>query len=315
MEKKTRAFRVEYLLMLIAALFWALGHPFGKIALREVHPFQLGAVNLIAGFIVLLIFLAVTGRLKEIFKLPGRDLFSSLFLGVFGFFLYQILTFSALSRIPASMNAVLISTNVVFIVIFSAIFLKEKIQLYKAAGIVLAFAGVLFVTFNTGFSVESNVNLIGCLFSICAVISFTLYSIFGKHVLSRNDPLIVSTLAIFSGAVLLTLLTLFTQGFHTLRGISAHTWVIMIMLGVTMIGTSYPLYFTCLKRMPASHVSIYIYMTPVFAVILSLIILKERFAWLFWLGTVLVLSGIVVASFFTGRSPAVENSGTGSTDR
>ena len=50
MGKKERAFRVEYLLMLIAALFWALGHPFGKIALREVHPFQLGAFNLIVGF-------------------------------------------------------------------------------------------------------------------------------------------------------------------------------------------------------------------------------------------------------------------------
>jgi drug/metabolite transporter (DMT)-like permease len=306
MEKKGRAFRVEYLFMLIAALFWALGHPFGKIALREVHPFQLGAFNLIAGFFSLLIFLAVTGRLKEIFKLPGRDLFSSLFLGVFGFFLYQIMTFSALSRIPASMNAVLVSTNVVFIVIFSAIFLKERIQLYKIAGIVLAFAGVLFVTFNTGFSIESNVNLIGCLFSICAVISFTLYAIFGKHVLSRNDPLIVSTLAIFSGAVLLTLMTLFTQGFQTLGSASVQTWAIMIMLGVTMIGTSYPLYFTCLKRMPASHVSIYIYMTPVFAVILSLVILKERFSWLFWLGTVLVLSGIVIASFFSGKSAATE---------
>jgi drug/metabolite transporter (DMT)-like permease len=302
MKKNGRVFRSEYLLMLIAALFWALGHPFGKIALREVHPFQLGAFNLIAGFFSLLIFLAVTRRLKELFKLPFRDLLSSLFLGVFGFFLYQILTFSALSRIPASMNAVLISTNVVFILIFSAIFLKEKIQLYKIAGIVLAFAGVLFVTFNTGFSAGPNVNLLGCIFSICAVISFTLYSIFGKHVLSRNDPLIVSTLAIFSGAVLLTLMTLFTEGFQTLSGVGAQTWVIMIMLGVTMIGTSYPLYFTCLKRMPASHVSIYIYMTPVFAVILSLVILKERFSWPFWLGTVLVLSGIVISSYFTGKS-------------
>ena len=100
-----------------------------------------------------------------------------------------------------------------------------------------------------------------------------------------------------------------------MSGIRAQTWVIMIMLGVTMIGTSYPLYFTCLKRMPASHVSIYIYMSPVFAVILSLVILKERFSWLFWLGTILVLCGIVISSYFTSKLESADSGKQATADR
>jgi drug/metabolite transporter (DMT)-like permease len=87
-------------------------------------------------------------------------------------------------------------------------------------------------------------------------------------------------------------------GFQQLYEADAYIWIIMVLLGATMIGIAYPLYFTCLKRMPASHVSIYIYMTPVFAVILSLIILKESFSWLFWLGGAFVLSGIILSSIF-----------------
>jgi drug/metabolite transporter (DMT)-like permease len=70
----------------------------------------------------------------------------------------------------------------------------------------------------------------------------------------------------------------------------------MVMLGLTMIGIAYPTWFACLKRLPASRVSVYVYMTPVFAVILSLLILEERFSWLFLLGGALVLGGIALAS-------------------
>jgi drug/metabolite transporter (DMT)-like permease len=291
-----------YILMLITALFWALGHPFGRIILRTVHPFQLGAINLIVGFFGLVIFLVVSGKIKELFRLSLRDFLSSLFLGVFGFLSYQIFTFSALARIPASMNAVLVSTNVVFIAIFSAVFLREKIHIAKIVGIIFAFTGVVIVTFNRGFSLDRGVNLVGCLFSLCAAVSFALYSILGKRLLSRNDPLITATPALFSGAVLLTVFSAASVGFRQLSTAPGLTWFLMIFLGITMIGIAYPLWFFCLKELPASHVSIYIYMTPVFAVILSLIILKERFAWLFWLGGALVLGGIVVASVFRAKT-------------
>ncbi|MDZ7837338.1 MAG: EamA family transporter [Actinomycetota bacterium] len=42
--------------------------------------------------------------------------------------------------------------------------------------------------------------------------------------------------------------------------------------------------------------SVYTDLTPVFAVVLSLIILKESFSWLFWVGAVLILAGIIVTN-------------------
>jgi len=300
MKEKNRVFRIEYLLMLITCFFWALGHPLGRIILRELHPFQLGSITLTSGFCIILIYMLVAGRIRELFSIKRKDLLLSMGLGIFGFFLYQILTFSALSRIPASMNAVIISTNVVWIALLAAAILKERIPLPRFGAIVLALAGAVFVTFNMGFSLNQEITLTGCSFSLLAAISFAIYTVFGKKLLSDNEPLTVALLGIFSGALFLSLLTWRTVGFPARGTTATSTLILTILLGITMIGLSYPLWFTCLKNLPASHVSIYIYMTPIFAVILSLIILKERFSWRFGLGTALVLGGIVLTNLLGG---------------
>ena len=306
MEKK-KGIRIEYFLMLIVSLFWAIGHPLGRIILQKVHPFQLGTMTLVAGFIGILIFLIASGRIRQVFKLSLRDVLISLGLGVLGFFLYQILTFSALALIPASVNAVLVSNNVVFIVLLAALILKERVRPLSIIGIVLAVCGVVAITFSNGFSLGNGtggISLLGCAFSLLAALSAALYSVIGKKVLVTNDPLIVAALAIFSGAVLLTILTASTVGFSEIFLSGWPTILLMVFLGLTMIGIAYPLWFVCLKRFPASQISIYIYLTPVFAIILSLIILHERFSWLFWIGGALILGGIIITNKFASGNPS-----------
>jgi drug/metabolite transporter (DMT)-like permease len=194
-----------------------------------------------------------------------------------------------------------VSTNVVFIALLGALVLKERLYPLRVAGIVCALAGVVLITFNRGFAIGASVNLTGCAFSILGALSFALYTVFGKRVLSKNDPLIVSALSLLSGAVLLSLVAWLEAGAKgflpaELSRAGLSTWLMMIFLGVTMIGVAYPVWFSCLKKLPATHVSVYIYMTPVFAVILSLVIVRERFSWLFWLGGAFVLGGIVIST-------------------
>jgi drug/metabolite transporter (DMT)-like permease len=294
--KSESSARLLYLPLLVACLFWALGHPLGRIILKTVHPFQLGAVNLVVGFIVLFLFLAISGRVKQLRLMSGTDILSSLALGAVGFALYQVFTFSALARIPASVNALLVATNVVIITILSPLFLREKVTWTRGLGIGCAFVGVAFVTFNNGFSPGSGLDLGGCGFSLLAAVSFAAYTILGKRLVERNDPLMVTSLALFSGAVLLSVFAGVTIGFKGLGSAGALAWWLMIALGATMIGISYPLWFECLRRFPASRASVFIYVTPVLAVVLSFLILGEHFSWLFYLGGALVLGGVAVST-------------------
>lgn len=292
--KKIRL-RIEHLFMLIFAFFAALGHPLGRIIVREMHPIQLGTVTLLIGLVVLILYIMFTGRLKSLFRIDKKDILLSAGIGVFGFFFFQILTFSALARIPASVNAFLINTSVVYISLLAAVFLKERIPLIRILAIALALMGVVLVVFNRGFRLERAAPLLGCLFSILGAIAFAIYSVFGKKLLQRNDPINVVAIAVFSGAVLLSIFTRFSIGYTSLVNIGGKTWLLTILLGATMIGLAYPMWFLSLRRLPASHVSVYLYMTPLFAVLLSFLILHETFGWLFWIGGLLILGGIVLS--------------------
>lgn len=287
---------VLFVPLLLATLFWALGHPLGRIILQTVHPFQLGTTTLGVGFLCVLVYLAAAGRLPLLARMSGRDIAGSLGLGVLGFAAYQVLTFSALARIPASMNAILVSTNVVLIAILSALFLGEKVSWLRALGILVAFAGAMLVTFNGGFSLDGRIDLLGCAFSVLAALCFAVYTVLGKRLVGRNDPLIVTTLALFAGAVILAVVTGSAVGFGSLARAGGQAWWLMVLLGVSMIGFAYPAWFETLKRLPASRASVFVYLTPVFAVILSFLILDERFSWLFYVGAALVLAGVGLSS-------------------
>ncbi len=282
--------------LLLATLFWALGHPLGRIILRTVHPFQLGSVTLAVGFLCVLVYLAAARRLPALARLRGADVAGSLSLGVLGFAVYQILTFSALSRIPASMNAILVSSNVVLIAILSSLFLKERVGWQRAAGILIAFAGAALVAFNRGFALDGGVDLLGCAFSLLAALCFALYTVLGKRLVERNDPLLVTSLALLAGALVLGAVTAGTVGLSSLARAGARAWRLMILLGISMIGFAYPAWFETLKRLPASRASVFVYLTPVFAVVLSFLILDERFSWLFYAGGALVLVGVALSS-------------------
>jgi drug/metabolite transporter (DMT)-like permease len=300
---KTTKFRIEYAFMLLFAFFAALGHPLGRIIVREMHPILLGTMSLLVGLFVLALYVACSGRMKMLLGLKGKDVLLSAGIGIFGFFFFQILTFSALSRIPASVNAFLINTSVVYISLLAAAVLKERIPVNRVAAIVLALVGMLFVVFNRGFQFQRAVDLLGCLFSILGAIVFSIYSVFGKKLLERNDPVVIVTVAVLSGSIFLVIFSGLTVGYASLSGVSMGSWLLTILLGATMIGLAYPLWFIGLKRLPASHVSLYIYMAPLFAVLLSFIILRETFGWLFWIGALLILGGIVLASMPAKASP------------
>jgi drug/metabolite transporter (DMT)-like permease len=288
--------RIEHLFMLSFAFFAALGHPLARIIVRHVHPVALGVLTLGSGSLVILLFLAVTGRLRLLGSMSGKDVLRSAGIGVIGFFAFQMLTFSALSRIPASVNAFLINSSVVYIAVLAALVLRERIRPAGAAGIALALVGVLLVAFNRGFRVAGDVDLLGCAFSLLGAVSFALYSVFGKRLLARNDPLLVTALAMLTGTLLLGALAALTTGFGSLARAPASAWALALVVGVTMNGLAYPLWFLSLRSLPASHVSVYMYLTPLFAVALSYFILRETFAWLFWLGAALILAGIALSS-------------------
>ncbi len=153
--------------IVISAFGFALMSAFIKLS-GDLPSFQKTFFrNLISLFVALILVLKSKDSLfgkKENQKL----LFSRSILGTLGI----VCNYYAIDRLILSDANMLNKLSPFFVIIFSALFLKEKINKAQITGIIVAFIGVLFVV-KPSFNFEIIPALIGILGGVCAAGAYT----------------------------------------------------------------------------------------------------------------------------------------------
>jgi len=105
-------------------------------------------IRLIAGTIIMGIIVALHPKRKEILKPfhPSKNWMYQLPGAIFGAYLAMILWIAGIKYTYASIATAISQTSVIFILIFAAIFLKERFTLRKFIGMIMAFSGVVLVS-------------------------------------------------------------------------------------------------------------------------------------------------------------------------
>ena len=283
--------RKEYPLLVLAAFIWGSGHPVIKLILRELHPIQISMASAALSFLVLALAVPFTKPRNRNFRWEKMPWMVTA--GAVIFFIYPILSFSALQRIPASVNGILVATSTIFVALIAASALGEALSATNYLGIVAAFIGVaLIIQGSTGvFSASiQGVKISGFILSLSGALASAIYTIIGRK-LKEEDPLNVMLVAAGSGAVLQAVTTGIFTGFHAFLMASLQAWLLLLYWGL-LSGLAYLIYYFSLKRMEAARASSFIYLSPIFAAITSTIILGEKLTILFLAGMILVLIGI-----------------------
>ena len=285
--------RKEYVMLVVTTFIWGSGHPIIKLILADLTPIQISMLSSALGAFAVAIGLIVTKQARNLTKLRGRGLLLALVSGTIMFFLYPMLSFSALQRIPASTNSILVATSTIFVALLSPVFLKERMDSKGTVAVVLSFVGVVLVVLSTGGQSTdlSALNVIGCSLSLFGAIASASYAIIGRRLMSAYDALSVTLVGSLLGAILLTVVVAVTSGFDQLAHASSLNYALMAYWGI-FSGLAYVMFYYCLKRLEATKASSFIYLSPFFAVTLSIAILGEKMAVLFLAGMALVLVGI-----------------------
>ncbi len=286
----------EYLLLTIAILLLASGHPVGKIILGEISSLQLATIATLLASIVLVVALIVTGEGKELRKFSRRDIYLTMIAGLLYFTLYPIMTFSALARIPPAINALLVGTSPILIAIISATLTKEKLKTLGYLGIGLGFFGVFVVLFGGGIgaAVSQGLLSVGPLFSIAGAVFSSVYTVLGRRLMQRHSSLPTIAFASALGAVILGLVTSVTSGFGAILSSSLTVKLLIAYWGI-FSGVGSLLFFYCLKSIEAPRAASFVYLSPAFATILSFVILGEPITIALVAGLILVFVGIRLA--------------------
>ncbi|UOQ92699.1 DMT family transporter [Halobacillus shinanisalinarum] len=185
----------------------------------------------------------------------------------------MVLFFYAIDHMVLSDAEMLNKLSPFILIIFSAIFLKEKAQTYQIVAILVAFVGTLFII-KPQFSVELIPYIVGVLSAVFAAGAYTLLRVLGSK---EQFYTVVFYFSFFTTVSLLP----FTIAFY--EPISTKQWIYLLGAGGFATIGQFGLTIAY-KFAPAREISIFFYSTVVYTAAISIIFFNQVPDWMSFLG-------------------------------
>lgn len=231
-------------------------------------------------------------------SLTRRDVLF-LFLQAFtGIFLFNIFMLYGLQWTTAADSGIITSMIPAVIGIVSFLFLGEKLNRYKIAGIVLTMVGAMVINAGHGGSAAAPGSnpLLGNTLVFGAVVGEACYFIFGKALTGRITPIANSMMMCVFGVLLFLPFTIAEAMSFPFSSASPLDWTLIAYNAVFVTVIAFILSFRGLAKVSASAAGVMTGMLPVSAVVLSYIVLGESFRWSHLIGMLCVLLAIGLIS-------------------
>jgi drug/metabolite transporter (DMT)-like permease len=240
------------------------------------------------GFVIVLI---ASGGLPGISR---RDLGRVALAGLLVVAVYHISLNLGEERTTSGTAAVIVGTAPGMTLGLAIVLGLERFSAWRAAGLGVAFSGVVVVvTLGSGQSISLE-NAKGPLLVLLAPFSFALYNVIVKPLVGRIDAAAVSSAANLLGTLALLPLLRPSSLDHA-RALGAWDWTLVLYLGLICTLFAYNAWGMALRRLDASRTVAYLYGVPVLAVVIGALTLGENVTVWLALGVALVVGGVAVA--------------------
>lgn len=249
-----------------------------------INPLQLTFIRFFIGGLILLPFVIVK---KE--KLYKKDWLFFMGLGALNIFVSMGALQLSINMGKASTAAILISSNPIFVMFFSALILKEKATFDKLACIVLGMAGISLIIYkgNTG-----GDTVLSLMLALLASLTFGLYTVLGKLKSEGVSSITMISISSILGSLLYMPVLLY---FKLPIFYIPEAYILKVAyLGIFLSGIAYITYMEALKILTASKGSMVFFLKPVLASTLAIIFLGENLNIKTIIGMLLVLAGIFI---------------------
>ncbi len=301
-----------YITLTLTMLLWGGTFISGRMLAETVAPASAAFLRFaIASLALLLITRLMTGGLQR----PRSEHWLSLILlGATGVFSYNVCFFIGLKHISAGRAALFVACTPLVITLLSLFFHRERMLLLGFSGILLSLTGAVFVISNghpaalmQGSFGIGELALLGC------VLSWAAYTLIGRSILTTLTPLTAVCYSSLIGASLLLIPALQAGLIDTIPTLTLTDWFNLAYLGIGGTALGFSLYYQGIQKIGATRAGIFINLVPIFAILLSWLLLEESIRYSVLAGGLLVLSGVSLTNI-AGRR-AVENQRAGGSHR
>jgi drug/metabolite transporter (DMT)-like permease len=196
------------------------------------------------------------------------------------------LLFLAMTSISASTAAILLFTNPIWVAVLGFAFLGESLRLARIWGLVLGVAGVV-LAIGPSAGALSLAALRGEAIGIASALCWATATVINKR---ANLPIGAWALSFWQMLIgaLAILAVAYGLGEHWPAHVTVAQWSWFIWLSIPASTGSFGLWFVALAKGGATRTSGYLFLVPLFTVVLSFAIMGSTVTWLQGAGGVLI---------------------------
>ena len=277
------------LLMLLASMLI-----FGSIGIfRRSLPlsssFLACSRGLLGGFFIL-----AFAKLKKgsAGKLPRRVLLQLMLSGAMIGFNWMLL-FEAYNHTTVAVATLCYYMQPTIVVLLSPLIFREKLTAKQAVCAAVAILGMVLVSGVFDGADARRGNLRGVLFGLGAAVLYSAVVILNKRITGVGALQKTPVQLLSAGAVMIPYLLL-TEGF-SFGALQADSVPLLLVMGLVHTGLAYVLYFGSMDGLKAQSVAIFSYADPVFALLLSALVLREPLTLPALLGAVMIIGSALLS--------------------
>ncbi|THB64137.1 MAG: DMT family transporter [Desulfovibrio sp.] len=292
---------MPYLNLTLAMIIVGSSVVAGKIMVADIPVFLASALRFILALILLIPL--VHFREEGLPRLSRRSWIMLALQALNGSFLFTVCLLYGLTLTSPASAGIITSTTPACMGIIAWLFLKDRLQLTTALGILLSVAGIMCINL---LGVENGTTgsspIWGNVLVLLAVVFESMFLLLRKTVPEPLSPLAASTIISLFGLVYFLPLGIYEAVHFDFLAASTTTWLTVAYYGVFVTVLAYLFWFAGIVKVRASVAGVFTGVMPVSALALSALILDEPLGLAHILGCIAVICGILLISWSGNRS-------------
>lgn len=284
-EESFNAMRItDHLLALLVAFIWGTNFVAIELGLGELPPFLFAAMR----------FFLVAFPLVFFLRKPDCNWSALIAYGVLiGVGQFGLLFWAIRDNITPGLASLVVQVQVFFTILMSVVLFKESVRPVQWLAIAVSFCGLAVIA---GFT-DGQTTRLGLIVVVGAALGWAGGNLVVKHARPSNMISFIAWSSLFSFPPLVAMSIYFDGSDRVAEAFSMLSWVgwtvvLWQAIGNTLIG--YGLWNLLLNRYPASTVTPWALMIPVFGLVSSALFLGEPLSWWKIAAAMLILSGLAM---------------------
>lgn len=284
-----------YLLAMLPPLFWAGNFILGKWISTTIPPVQL---SLYRWLVALIILGFITHKaLIQHYKTICKEFKTLFFFALFGITGFNVLVYLALHHTTAINGALINSTMPIITLVLSGVILKERFSLQQYIGISISIFGLLtiFSAGNYALFLQLKFNQ-GDIFVLLGVSCWALYTVLIKRWISQLPFFVFLFSIVFIGCLLhipLLLIEIPRLGWAVF---TTSSWAVIAYLAIFPSILAYFYWGKVIHLLGPSRASLFMYLMPLFSVLLASLFLQENLYNYHFLGFIFIILGLFLVN-------------------